>query len=528
MLDFPPWKITFILLICAIGLLAAVPNFLSDEQVESLPGFLPSSKVTLGLDLQGGSHMLLEVDSEAVVQERMANLEGEVRDALRGLRIIANITTSERTVRVRLRDESQMREARKAISDLAAPIGEGSVLGASFSKNIDVNTEGGGTILATLTEGAIKDRITNAVEQSLEIVRRRVDEMGTREPTIQRQGADRILLQVPGLQDSGQLRALLETTAKMTFHMVNESADPSRPPPGYMTLPSIDTGEMLVLERRARLSGESLVDASVGFNEQSQPVVNFRFDTSGGRRFADITRENVNKRFAIVLDDEIISAPNIMSPILGGAGQISGNFTVESANELAILLRAGALPAPLTIMEERTVGPDLGQDSVDAGKIAGIIGLVGIVVFMLLVYGWFGLAANVALLVNIFLLMGALSTLGATLTLPGIAGIVLTVGMAVDANVLVFERIKEEVRGARAPLRAVEVGYQQAMSTIVDANITTFIAAFLLFQFGSGPVRGFAVTLGIGIITSVFTAVVVTRLLIVVWMRRYRPQRLII
>lgn len=527
MLDFPPWKITFILLICVAGLLTALPNFLTDEQLDALPGFMPSGRVILGLDLQGGSHMLLEVDAEAVVRERMANLEGEIRDALRESRIVANITSSDRTVRVRLRDESQLREARTAISDLVAPAG-GAVFGGGFNKEIDVSTEGGGTILATLTESAVRTRISNAVEQSLEIVRRRIDEMGTRESTIQRQGADRILLQVPGLQDSGQLRALLETTAKMTFHMVNELADPSRPPPGYMAVPSTDTGETLVLERRARLTGENLVDASVGFNERSQPVVNFRFDTAGGRRFADITRENVNKRFAIVLDNEIISAPNIQTPILGGAGQISGNFTVESANELAILLRAGALPAPLTIMEERTIGPDLGQDSIDAGKIAGIIGLVGIVIFMVLVYGGFGLAANIALMVNICLLMGALSTLGATLTLPGIAGIVLTVGMAVDANVLVFERIREEFRAGRSPLRAVEVGYEQAMSTIVDANITTFIAAFLLFQFGSGPVRGFAVTLGIGIITSVFSAVVVTRLIAVLWMRRYRPQRLVI
>jgi protein-export membrane protein SecD len=525
MLDFPPWKIAFVLMICFIGALAAFPNFLTDEQVESLPGFLPSSKVTLGLDLQGGSHMLLEVDSEAVVTERMANLEGEVRDVLRRLRIIANISTTDRTVRVRLRDVSQLDEARKAIADLAAPVGEGSVLGGSFNKNINVDAEGEGVILVTLTEAAISERLTKAVEQSLEIVRRRVDEMGTREPTIQRQGAERILLQVPGLQDSGQLRSLLETTAKMTFHMVNASADPSRPPPGYMTVPSVD-GEMLVLERRARLTGENLVDASVGFNENSQPVVNFRFDSTGGRRFADITRENVNKRFAIVLDDEIISAPNIQSPILGGAGQIFGNFTVESANELAILLRAGALPAPLTIMEERTVGPDLGQDSVEAGEIAGIIGLVGVVIFMMLVYGWFGLAANIALMINIFMLMGALSTLGATLTLPGIAGIVLTVGMAVDANVLVFERIREEHRAGRSPLTAVQAGYERALSTILDANITTFIAATILYLLGSGPVKGFAVTLAIGIVTSVFTAFVITRWLTVMWLKGFRPRKL--
>ncbi|GEQ96958.1 hypothetical protein JCM17844_05950 [Iodidimonas gelatinilytica] len=526
MLDFPPWKIAVVLLLSFVGLVAAVPNFLSDDQIESLPGFLPDNRITLGLDLQGGAHMLLEVDADAIVSERLANLEAEIREALRDKRILGTIETRGERVYVRVRDESQRSAALEAVRDLATPVTDGVGLGGALSRNIEVASQGDGQIVVAMTEAAIRARISGAVDQSLEIVRRRIDEMGTREPTIQRQGADRILVQVPGLQDSQQLRSLLETTAKLTFHMVNAAADPNRPPPGFMALPSVDTGEMLVLERRARLTGENLVDASVGFDESSRPVVNFRFDSTGGRRFADITRENVNRRFAIVLDDEIISAPNIQEPILGGAGRIFGNFTMEGANNLAILLRAGALPAPLTIMEERTVGPDLGQDSIEAGEIAGILGLAAVVVFMLLVYGLFGAVANIALLVNIGLLMGALSVLGATLTLPGIAGIVLTVGMAVDANVLVFERIKEEVADGRGPLRAIEAGYQQALSTILDANITTFIAAFLLFQFGSGPVRGFAVTLGIGILTSMFTALMLTRLILVLWLRRRRPQRL--
>lgn len=529
MLNFPPWKIALVFGLCLVGLLAALPNFLSDEAIESLPGFLPSQRVTLGLDLQGGSHMLLEVDSDAVIEERIANLEGEVRDAMRDQRIVGVIDTFEQGVTVSIRDAEQVQTALSAIRGLAQPVGDPSVLGGlGGNENIGAERLGDGRIRVTLTDQAVRARISSAVEQSLEIVRRRIDALGTREPTIQRQGAERILVQVPGLEDSQQLRDILETTAKLSFHAVNEGADPTRrPPPGFIVLPNIDSGVELVVERRARVSGESLTDASVGFDPQTgEPVVNFKFDTTGGRRFGDYTRDNVGRRFAIVLDDEIISAPVINEPILGGAGQISGNFTVQTADNLAILLRAGALPAPLTILEERTVGPDLGQDSIEAGRMAAIIGLSAVVVFIIMSYGLFGIAANTALLINIGLILGALSAIGATLTLPGIAGIVLTIGMAVDANVLIFERIREEVTGGRGPLRSVEAGYEQAMSTILDANITTFIAAFLLFQFGSGPVRGFAVTLGIGILTSLFTAVVLTRLLLTLYLRRRRPQTL--
>lgn len=525
MLEFSLPKKIFVIALSLFGALAAVPNLLDDATLASLPGFLPSKRLTLGLDLQGGSHMLLEVDADSVLRERLLNIEGDIRDALRRKNILASVETAEDRILVRVRDESRRDEARRTIEDLAVPVGDGSLLGGAFARNIAVDEEEDGRIAVRMTEQAIASRISGAVEQSLEIVRRRIDEMGTREPTIQRQGRNRILVQVPGLQDSRQLRALLETTAKLSFHMVNAAADPTRPPPGFMTLPSQD-GEQLVIERRSRVTGENLTDASVGFDENGRPVVNFRFDATGGRRFAETTRENVGRRFAIVLDDVIISAPNIQEPILGGAGRIFGNFTVESANQLAVLLRAGALPAPLTIMEERTVGPDLGRDSIEAGEIAAVIGLAGVVLFMIVVYGGFGMAANIALAVNILLILGTLSALGATLTLPGIAGIVLTIGMAVDANVLVFERIREEVANGMKPHKAIEAGYSQAMSTIMDANITTFIAAFLLFQFGSGPVRGFAVTLGVGILTSLFTAIMLTRLLLVAWLNRRRPKKL--
>jgi len=532
MLKFPPWKVGLVLGVVLLGLLTAFPNILSEERARDLPDFLPNNQINLGLDLQGGSHMLLEIDTQAVISDRLANLEASIRQALRQEQIIANLESLEedRRIRVNLRDAGTRETATQRIRDLATPVDTGGAFGGGMGggqqRNIAVDAEGENAIRVRLTEAAINNRIGSAVEQSLEIVRRRIDELGTREPTIQRQGFDRILVQVPGLQSSQQLRDILETTAQLTFHLVNESADPERPPPGFKTYPNADTGGRIVVERRVRISGENLTDAQVAFNQQNQPVVSFTLDTTGGRKFANLTQEHQGERFAIVLDNEVISAPVIREPIPGGRGQISGNFTVESANNLAILLRAGALPAPLNIIQERTIGPGLGSDSVRAGKIAAAIGLVAVVAFVIVAYGRFGLIADLALLANLALIVGALSSLGATLTLPGIAGIVLTIGMAVDANVLIFERIREEGRQGRGPLRAVEAGYEQAMSTVMDANITTFIAAFLLFQFGSGPVKGFAVTLGIGILTSLFSAVMFTRLLLVVWLRRSRPDRL--
>ncbi|MGF1609256.1 MAG: protein translocase subunit SecD [Kiloniellales bacterium] len=362
-------------------------------------------------------------------------------------------------------------------------------------------------------------------------MRRRIDETGTREPSIQRQGDTRILVQLPGVRDPERIKELLGKTAKLTFRFVEEDVLPGGPIPAGAELLPLAPGEAsrgeseLVIRKRVMVSGDTLVDAQATFQD-NQPVVSFRFDTVGAKRFGDATRDNVGRRFAIVLDDQVISAPVIREPILGGSGVISGSFTVQQVQDLALLLRAGALPAPLTIMEERTVGPGLGADSIEAGRIASILGLVFVVVFMAATYGLFGLLANVALLVNLVLLVAALSALQATLTLPGIAGIVLTIGMAVDANVLIFERIREEVRNGRGPVSAIDAGYRRALTTIIDSNLTTLIAAVLLFQFGTGPVKGFAVTLTIGLVTSMFTAIMLTRLLVVTWLRQKRPQAL--
>jgi protein-export membrane protein SecD len=404
-----------------------------------------------------------------------------------------------------------------------------------LSREIDVVEGEAGRIDVRLTESSVRELQDAAVRQSLEIVRRRIDEVGTREPTIQQQGGNRILVQVPGEKDPDSIKRLLGQTAKLTFHLVDldtplDQALSGNLPPGSMVLASEETsrpGEVAqqVVRKRVEVSGESLIDAQPTYQE-NQPVVSFRFDSVGARKFGDVTRDHVGELLAIVLDDKVISSPRIREPILGGSGVISGSFTVDSANELAILLRAGALPAPLDIVEERSVGPDLGADSIEAGKWASVVALILVIAFMVLYYGLFGIIACVALIVNLFLIVAILSVLQATLTLPGMAGIVLTIGMAVDANVLIVERIREEARAGRPPMSAVDTGYREAMRTIIDANLTTLIAAVLLYAFGSGPVRGFAVTLGIGILTSMFTAISLTRLMMSVWLRRTRPAML--
>ena len=520
-----------ILLVCLAGFAFAFPNFLTREQADDLPSFLPSSQVNLGLDLQGGSHMLLEVDVDAVVAERLEVILDDIRQTLRKERIgYTGLRIQGDQVVFRLRDDAESEKTIDILETLRQPLSNNVIAAISYDTEVEVTDAG--LIAMHMSEQGIMERRQNAVQQSIEIVRRRVDEMGTREPSIQRQGDDRVLVQVPGLQDPAQLKAMLNTTAKLSFHLLDETASPTdiergRVPPGSKILHYTDPAfPPIAVRRRAMVSGENLVDAQPSFNENGVPVVSIRFDIAGARQFGDVTRNNVNRRFAIVLDDEVISAQVINEPILGGQAQISGGFTVQTANDLATLLRAGALPAPLTILEERTVGPELGADSVEAGKTAFLIGLIGVLIFIVLAYGRFGLYANVALVVNIALLLGGLSALSATLTLPGIAGIVLTIGMAVDANVLVFERIREETRLGRTPMAAVDTGYRQAMSTIMDANITTLIAALILFQFGSGPIKGFAVTLTIGILTSVFTAVTLTRFIIAMWLRRARPSEL--
>ncbi len=530
MLHFSRWTVILIVVLCAVGILATVPNFFSKEQAASWPSWIPHRQLVLGLDLQGGSHILMAVDTEAVVKERVDTLRDDVRQVLREKRIgYTGLTGRNRTVEVRVRDAAQTDEALKALRELSQPVG--SILTGSTARDVEITGTPDGLITLELTEEGINQRVSSAVDQSIEIVRRRIDELGTTEPTIQRQGADRILVQVPGLDDPARLKALIGQTAKLTFRLVDMSMPATealngRPPPESEVLYSRDDPPVpYLIEKRVMVSGEDLVDAQPSFDQQtSEPVVTFRFNSSGARRFAAATQQNVNRPFAIVLDNEVISAPVIREPILGGSGQISGGFAVEEANDLAILLRAGALPAPLTILEERTVGPGLGQDSIEAGKFAAIIGTVAVVVFMIAVYGLLGVFADVALFVNISLIIGILSLLGATLTLPGIAGIVLTVGMAVDANVLIYERIREEQRSGKSAIASIDSGYRRALGTIMDANITTLIAAVILFYLGSGPIRGFAITLAIGIVTTVFTAYLVNRLIVAEWVRMRRPS----
>jgi protein-export membrane protein SecD len=523
--------------ICLLGLILTLPNFFARDTVERWPSWLPSGQINLGLDLQGGSHLLLEADVDAVIQDRLETLVSDVRLALRTERIrYRGLGVRDERVTFRLVDPDQRNAALEAVEELNPRGSVNPMTGTlDYQRRYDVEVEGD-QVRISFSDGGLDALVDSVVEQSLEVVRRRIDELGTREPTIQRQGEDRILLQVPGERDPAALRRLLGQTAQLTFHMVDMGTSPSEvrsgdASAGLMVVPSAEETEAgepttdWVLRRRVELSGENLTDAQPSFQD-NQPVVSFRFDTTGARKFADITTENVGRLFAIVLDDEVISAPRIQEPITGGSGVISGDFTVQEANELALLLRSGALPAPLTVLQERTVGPDLGADSVAAGEIAGIIGLLLVAAFMIAYYGTFGVAAVIALFVNLVLLAAALSTLGATLTLPGIAGIVLTVGMAVDANVLIFERIREEAKNGRGPIGAIDAGFKGAIRTIVDANVTTLIAAVLLFQFGSGPVRGFAVTLAIGILSSMFTAIAVTRLLVSLWYQRVRPKAL--
>ena len=532
MLYFAPWKTALIVAFAILAVAFALPNAFDREEVATWPDFMPKRQIVLGLDLQGGAHMLLQVERQSLVDDRLEALRDDVRRTLRDERIgYTGLGTQGETVQLRIRDLDRLDEARTLLAGLATPADPLS-LGAR-TPDIEVDVADDGLARLSLTEEGISTRLSQAVDQSIEVIRRRIDQLGTTEPTIQREGEDRVLVQVPGLDDPQRLKDLLQQTAALSFHLLcdemsAEEAMRTRPPVGCELLPSVEEGQgPLLVQSRALITGDQLADAQPGFDQQTQEaIVSFRFNTSGATAFGEATTRNVGRPFAIVLDDEVISAPVIREPILGGSGQISGNFTPELANDLAILLRAGALPADLTIAEERTVGPGLGADSIAAGEIAGVIGAVGVLAFMGLAYGLFGLFANIALFVNIALILAALSVLGATLTLPGIAGIVLTVGMAVDSNVLIFERIREEVRRGRKTIAAIDVGFREALRTILDANITTLIAAVILFQLGSGPVRGFAVTLAIGIVTTVFTAYTLTRLLVALWVKTRRPTAL--
>jgi preprotein translocase subunit SecD len=530
MLYFTRWRALAIILTALVVCLCAVPNFFSEATVKTWPTWA-QRRLVLGLDLQGGSYLLLEVDANAVKKDKLDQLRDDVRRVLRDAKIVyTGLATKPDSVEVRISKDTDISTAVSKLRELSQPLG--GLLGSNGQRSLEVSDTGGGLIRLTIPPAAITDRIRQAVEQSIQIVERRVNELGTVEPLIQRQGNDRILVQVPGLGDPTRLIKLVGQTAKMDFRMVDSTVPPDqavqgRVPPDSEVLPSAENPNTpYVIKKQVLVSGGDLTDAQPGFDQRNgQPIVSFKFNSSGSRKFAQATTENVKQPFAIVLDNKVISAPVIQEPITGGQGQISGNFTVQQANDLAILLRAGALPAPLTVIEQRTVGPGLGQDSIDSGELAAYVGSILVIVFMLLTYRLFGVFANVAVAINVAMIFGVLSLLNATLTLPGIAGIVLTVGIAVDSNVLIYERIREEIRGGRTAISAIDAGFRRALSTILDSNITTFIAAAVLFYIGTGPVRGFAVTLGIGIITTVFTAFTLTRLIVAGWVWWKRPQR---
>ncbi len=534
MLDFPRWKVISISLLLAFGVLMSLPSLFFGESHKYWPTFLPDETINLGLDLSGGSHILLEAEPADVAETRLQTMEESVRAEMRRAnpRInIGDISRRDGVLSFMVRDSTQVDAAR----DVLEPLTTGA--GLTGQRDWDIEVRDDTRFVVSPTSAGLENAVDNAMDTATDVIRRRIDEMGTREPTIIRQGDTRIVVQVPGLEDPEALKELLGKTAKLEFKLVDFEADPNaiaegRPPVGSQVFPYPDNPSGLpniAVKRLGGISGDKLTDAGQGFDpDTNAPVVNITFDTEGGARFARLTQNNVGRPFAIILDGVVLSAPNINEPILGGSAQISGNFTVEEANQLSIALRSGALPVELQVVEERTVGPDLGADSIRKGMIAAIIGTAAVLAFMVVTYGRFGFYANFALALNLFLILGVMAIFNATLTLPGIAGFILTVGSAVDANVLINERIREERRRGRRVVQAVEVGYKEASRAIFDANITNVIAGLLLFIFGSGPVRGFAVVLIIGIVTSVFTAVVVTRMLVALWLRRTRPQELVI
>jgi preprotein translocase subunit SecD len=523
MLDFPRWKMWAVSLLCLFGIALAIPSFVPEAQVAKWPSFLPKSQINLGLDLAGGSHLLLEGDTSDVAKQRLDQMEDIMRSELRRAKIeVGDMSTAGGRLSFLVRDPSKVDAVREIANNQTQPVA------LSGQRTFNVSVVDGSRMVLTPTQAGIAEALDNAMKTAREVVYNRVDPEGTKEVTVIRQGKDRILVQVPGLQDPEGLKALLGKTARLEFKMVDLNASPDqvaqgRAPVGSQVLPMAGGGRIAVL-RRAMVNGDQLVDAQQTFDENNQPVVSIRFDGRGSKAFARVTQQNVNKPFAIVLDDIVLSAPNIQEPILGGQANISGSFTVQTATDLAIQLRSGKLPVELKVIEERTVGPDLGKDSIRKAVIAGIVGTVGILLFMFLTYGRFGIYANIALILNVVVILGIMAPF-ATLTLPGIAGFVLTVGAAVDANVIINERIREEHRRGRRVMEAVEHGYNEARTAIFDANITNVIAGLLLYYFGSGPVKGFAVVMMIGIATSVFTAVTVTRMFVSIWLRK-RPTEL--
>ncbi len=529
MLYFSRWKIILILATCVLGIAFSVPNFLTRAQLVNVPAILQGQMV-LGLDLQGGAHLLLEVDTKSLIKDRVEVLRDDVRKAMRDEKIgVTGLGIQGNSVQVRVLDAAQYDKAAAKLESLIQNLSS-AILTTAPVKDITVSHDDNGVFKLTLTDAGITYRSQRAVEQSIEVIRRRIDQLGTTEPSIARQGDNRILVQVPGLQDTDSLKKILSQTARLTFQMVEEVGasvlQGTKAADTEVLYTRAEPPVPVLVQRRALVTGEELVDSQAQLDSRNNEwVVTFRFDTSGAQKFAVATQQNVGRPFAIVLDNHVISYPNIREPIVGGSGQISGSFDAKGANELALLLRAGALPANLTIVEERTVSAGLGADSIAAGRLAAMIGITGVIIYMLANYGLFGLFANVGVLINVTFTIAILSVFHATLTLPGIAGIVLGVGMAVDANVLIYERIREEQMQGRSPIASIDAGFKKAIATITDTNSTHLIAAIVLFYFGTGPIKGFALTLAVGTVTSFFTAVTVTRLMVTQWLRLTRPTR---
>ena len=526
MFDFPRWKVWAVTLVILAGILLAIPSLLPKDQVERWPAWLPSARINLGLDIAGGSQLLLEADLADAAKQRLQAKEEEVTTELRRgePRIqIGDVSISGGKLSFVVRDPTQLDAAFERMRTLSQP------QGLTGTRDWEVSTMDGNRIVLTPTESGSKQALKDSLTVARDVVRRRIDPGGTKEITVINQGDRRIFVQVPGVEDPEALKALIGQTARLEFKLVDLNADPNqvaqgRAPPGSQVLPMVDGTGRIAVQRRVMVSGDQLVKATQGFDQDGRAVVDISFNTAGAKRFGRVTQENVNKPFAIILDDKVLSAPNINEPILGGRAQISGSFTVESANQLAVSLASGKLPVKLNVVEERTVSAELGRDSIQAGTIASIFATLAVIGLMIITYGRFGIYASIALLVNAFMILGIMAVFNATLTLPGIAGFVLTIGAAVDANVLINERIREELRRGRRMLDALETGYKEASTAIFDANITNTIAAALMMYFGSGPIRGFAVVLLIGIITSVFTAVNFTRMMVSLWVKSKRPR----
>lgn len=534
MLHFERWKIIVVVLTCLAGVLFTLPNFFAKETVEKWPWWMPHKQLPLGLDLQGGAHLLLAMDTKELEKDWLNTLRDDARRQLREAKVgFTGLGVVGSAVQVKITKPEDMDKAVTALKKLIQPIGS-SIIGGG-GNDITVATTAPDTITITPTPQGMQHRVSSAASAAIETVDRRVNALGTSESTVVRQGSDRILVQFPGLQDTKQLKELIGQTAKLTFHAVHPSitadeAKQTRAPLGYKVYPSSDAegGRNYLLQESPIVSGEDLTDAQPGFDQRTnEPIISFRFNQSGARKFGNYTKDNVGQPFAIVLDNKVLSAPVIREPILGGSGQISGQFSVDSANTLAVQLRSGALPTKLTIVEERTVGPSLGADSIEAGKLAGLVGCLATAILTIVAYGTFGVFAVIGLIVHGFLIVALMTMIGTTLTLPGIAGFVLTIGMAVDANVLIYERIREELRAGKSPIAAIDQGFQRAWITILDSQLTTLAAAIIMFWLGSGPIRGFAVTLTIGILTSVFAAVTVTRLLVSLWIKSKGKARIV-